>query len=112
MAVNMHRCSNVWVKISGHPCWRAQKALDEAGIDYTLAPGPVRRSRRSALEQLSGQRLYPVIEFEDGSIYREESAAMVERIRAGKLMEAHSGPDSTPLADGAADPPDGLLDAG
>ena len=31
MAITLHRCSNEWVKLSGHPCWRVQKALDEAG---------------------------------------------------------------------------------
>jgi hypothetical protein len=29
--------------------------------------GPVRRGKRYALDTLTGQRLYPVIEFEDGS---------------------------------------------
>ena len=40
MAVKLHRCSNVWVKLSGHPCWKVQKALDEQGIDYELVKGP------------------------------------------------------------------------
>ena len=31
MAVKLHRCSNVWVKLPGHPCWKVQKALDEKG---------------------------------------------------------------------------------
>jgi len=34
---------------------------------------------------LSGQRLLPVIEFEDGSAYREESADMAATIRSGRL---------------------------
>jgi glutaredoxin len=89
MAVKLHRCSSMWVKIDGHPCWRVQKALDQAGVEYTVVKGPVRRSRRVELERLSGQRQYPVIEFEDGSIYREESKDMAARIRAGQLMEAH-----------------------
>ena len=42
MAIRLHRCSNEWVKLSGHPCWRVQKALDEQGIDYELVKGPVR----------------------------------------------------------------------
>ena len=78
------------VKIDGHPCWKVQKALDAAGVDYELVKGPVRRARRTTLEQLSGQRLYPVIEFEDGSTYHEESRQMVARIAAGKLMETNS----------------------
>jgi hypothetical protein len=34
---------------------------------------------------VSGQRKYPVIEFEDGSVYREESNDMAATIRAGQL---------------------------
>ena len=86
MAIKLHRCSNEWVKINAHPCWKVQKALDEQGIEYELVKGPLRPSRRDELEQLSGQRKYPVIEFEDGSVYREESADMAARIRAGKLL--------------------------
>ena len=39
------------------------------------------------MDQLSGQRKYPVIEFEDGRVYREESTQMAERIRAGELLD-------------------------
>ena len=87
MAVKLHRCSNVWVKIGAHPCWKVQKALDEEGIEYELVKGPLRGSKRDELERLSGQRKYPVIEFEDGRVYREESKDMAARIRAGKLFE-------------------------
>ena len=91
MAIKLHRCTNVWVKLPGHPCWRVQKALDEQGIEYELVKGPVRRSKRDDLERLSGQRKYPVIEFEDGSAYRAESDEMAERIRSGQLL-AEQGP--------------------
>jgi len=87
VAIKLHRCPNVWVKLQGHPCWRVQKALDDQGIEYELVKGPLRRGKRDELQQLSGQRQYPVIEFEDGSVYREESKEMAERIRAGKLFE-------------------------
>jgi glutathione S-transferase len=86
MAVKLHRCSLMWVKIGAHPCWKVQKALDEQGVDYEVVKGPVRD--RSDVEAVSGQKKYPVIEFEDGRIYREESAEMAERIRAGKLFDA------------------------
>jgi len=33
MAVKLHRCSLMFVKIDAHPCWRVQKALDEQGIE-------------------------------------------------------------------------------
>ena len=85
MAVKLHRCSNIWVKLGGHPCWRVQKALDEAGVDYVVLKQPYRD--REAIEKLSGQKKFPVIEFEDGSVYREESKEMAETIRSGRLME-------------------------
>ncbi len=86
MPVKLHRCSLTWLKIGVHPCWRVQKALDEEGIEYEVVPGPLMPGKREDLEQLSGQGKYPVIEFEDGSIYREESTDMAERIRAGSLF--------------------------
>jgi glutaredoxin len=87
MAIKLHRCSNIWVKLQGHPCWRVQKALDEQGIEYQVVKGPLSRGKRDDIERLSGQRKYPVVEFEDGSVYREESKQMAEMIRAGKLFE-------------------------
>jgi hypothetical protein len=87
MAVKLHRCSNEWVKINGHPCWKVEKALKEMGIEYSLAPGPVRRSKRDDMEAHTGQRLYPAIEFENGTWYREQSKDMEQTIRAGRLME-------------------------
>jgi hypothetical protein len=87
MAVKLHRCKNVWVKVGGHPCWKVQKALDDKGIEYEVVRGPVRRPNRDDLRALSGQDLYPVIEFEDGSVYRAESKEMERTIREGRLME-------------------------
>jgi hypothetical protein len=84
MAVKLHRCSTRW---KAGPCWRVQKALDDCGIDYEVMKGPLRPRNRADLERLSGQRLYPVIEFENGSFYREESKDMAATIRAGKLDE-------------------------
>jgi glutathione S-transferase len=92
MAVKLHRCSTMWVKIDAHPCWRVQKALDEQGIEYEVVKGPLRPGKRDDLEQLSGQRKYPAIEFEDGRVYREESKDMAQRIRAGELLEEPEPP--------------------
>ncbi len=86
MAIKLHRCSTMWVKIDAHPCWKVQKALEEQGIEYELVKGPLRPGKRDDLEQLSGQRKYPVIEFEDGESYREESKDMAQRIRDGRLF--------------------------
>lgn len=64
------------------------KALNDAGIEYEQVKNPTRRSQRDAIEKLSGQNKYPVIEFEDGRVYREESSDMAKRISEGRLMEA------------------------
>jgi len=95
MAVKLHRCGVDWVKLGGHPCWRVQKALDEQGVEYEVVAGPWWPSKRTELERLSGQRKYPVIEFDDGSTYRAESKEMAQRIRDGRLFEGH-GATATP----------------
>lgn len=85
MAVKLHRCPVMFAKYDKHPCWRVQKALDEAGVEYEVVKGPLRPGKRDELERISGQRKYPTIEFEDGHTYRDESQAMAEKIRAGEL---------------------------
>jgi glutathione S-transferase len=97
MAIRLHRCPNEWVKISGHPCWKVQKALDDANVEYELVKGPQRKGKRDELERLSGQRAYPVIEFEDGSVYREESKDMAATIAAGRL-DSKRGKPAAPAA--------------
>ena len=89
MAVKLHRCSATWVKLGGHPCWRVQKALDEAGVEYELVKegSSFKGSSRAQTTEKTGQKKFPWIEFEDGSVYREESKGMAETIRAGKLDE-------------------------
>jgi hypothetical protein len=74
-------------EVEGRPVLAVQKALDEQEIHYEVVKGPARPGKRVELQQLSGQSLYPVIEFDDGSIYREESRDMAATIRAGKLDE-------------------------
>jgi hypothetical protein len=98
MTVKLHRCGNLWVKLDGHPCWRVQKALDEQGVEYKLVAGPWWPGSRVEVERLSGQRKYPVIEFEDGTAYRAESKEMAARIRSGTLLEGHGGASAS--ADG------------
>lgn len=87
MSLKLHRCSATWAKLGGHPCWKVQKALDDQGIEYELVLGPRSRAKRDRLEQISGKRRYPVIEFEDGTAYRAESKEMAARIRDGKLFD-------------------------
>ena len=91
MAVKLHRCSLMWVKVGAHPCWKVEKALQDMGIDYVAVGGPVRRSKRGVMLENTGQKLYPAIELEDGSWYREESKDMEKTIRDGKLMEHAKG---------------------
>jgi glutaredoxin len=93
MAVKLHRCKNVWFKVAGHPCWRVQKALDEQGVEYEIVPGPwPGRRNRTAVKALTGQTSYPVIEFENGSSYREESKDMAQTIRSGRLFDKQEQP--------------------
>lgn len=86
MAVKLHRCGNEWLKIGAHPCWAVEKALQEMGIEYELAPGPLRRVKRTEVVERTGQNLYPAIELEDGTWYREASKDMERTIRDGKLL--------------------------
>jgi glutathione S-transferase len=96
VAVKLHRCSWMWFKIDGHPCWKVQKALDEADVDYEVVQGPAfPRGRRKDVQRISGQTKFPAIEFEDGSGYRDESSRMAEEIRAGKLFD-HAGSGTAP----------------
>ena len=66
-----------------------QKALDDAGVEYEVVkeswPG---RKGRTAVIEATGQNALPAIELEDGTWYREESAAMVKAIAAGKFSAA------------------------
>ena len=92
MAVKLHRCKNMWAKFGTHPCWKVQKALDERASTTKSCPGRGRAGKdRTAVIAGTGQPLYPAIEFEDGSWYREQSKDMVRTIREGKLMERRGG---------------------
>jgi hypothetical protein len=102
VAVKLYRCSGQWVKVGGHLCCRVEKALIAAGIDYERIPGPAlpwQRKQREALIELTGQDRYSAIQFEDGSVYREESSEMAATIRAGKLFDrAGAGRPGTHLS--------------
>ena len=85
MAVKLHRCGNIWLKLGGHPCWKVQKALDDAGVAYEVIAGPLRRSKRTETIAKTGQDKYPWLELEDGTVLRDESRVLAERIRTGGL---------------------------
>jgi hypothetical protein len=91
VAVKLHRCTGQWVKIKAHPCWRIEKALQDMGVDYERVPGPRKRGERETLFSGTGQRLYPAVQFEDGSWYREESKDMEKTIRSGQLASKARG---------------------
>ncbi len=62
----------------------------DMGIEYQTVAGPAmpwQREKRAELIEKTGANRYPAIEFEDGSVYREESAEMEKTIRAGRLFE-------------------------
>jgi glutathione S-transferase len=85
MPVKLHRCSTMWVK-GPHPCWQVQKALDEQRIEYEVVRHPAfPRGRRKDYIALTGQKLFPAIELEDGRVVREDSSVLAERIREGRL---------------------------
>jgi Glutathione S-transferase, N-terminal domain len=91
MAVKLLRCSGQWAKIKAHPCWKVEKALQDMGIDYERVNLPSGRGNRADIEAITGQKKYPAIQFEDGSVYREESKDMEATIRAGTLMDKARG---------------------
>jgi hypothetical protein len=92
MAVKFHRCSATWIKMNGHPCWRVQKALDAAGVEYEVVKEPLSRGKRTNVIEHTHQKLLPAIELEDGTWYREESKDMVLRISKGELIQAAHEP--------------------
>ena len=98
MAVKLLRCSGQWVKIKAHPCWKVEKALQDMGIEYERVNLPSGRGKRDEIQAVSGQRKYPAIQFEDGSVYREESKDMERTIRDGKLMEKAGGGAAAPVS--------------
>ncbi|HUO73592.1 MAG TPA: glutathione S-transferase N-terminal domain-containing protein [Solirubrobacteraceae bacterium] len=95
MAVKLHRCNGMWVKIDAHPCWRVQKALDESGVEYVVVKHPgFPRSKRTEYVKLTGTHLLPAIELEDGTVVRRESRELADMIRSGQLQQAASPPAS------------------
>ena len=89
MAVKLYRCSNLWVKFGGHPCWRVQKALDEAGVEYEIVKGPYRKGKRDRARAAQRPAAVPRDRASrTATAYREQSKDMAARIAAGKLMEA------------------------
>jgi glutaredoxin len=90
--VKLHRCPFTFLHNDLDSCWKVQKALEDQGIEYEVVKEPAMpRGRRKDVIRMSGQKMLPVIEFEDGSAYRAESKDMAAEINAGKLFEHASG---------------------
>ena len=49
---------------------------------------PAWSNKRTEYEALTGQRLYPAIVLEDGTVIRRESKELIELIRSGQLQAA------------------------
>ena len=88
--VVLHRCPVTILRGEWHGCHAVQKALEEQGIEHEVRKVPIRDSRRSEVQELTGQATVPAIEFADGSGYRTEGKEMAAEIRAGRLFE-HKG---------------------
>jgi glutaredoxin len=88
--VVLHRCPVKFLKGEWHGCHAVQKALEEQGIEYELRTAPMRKSRRTEVQTVSGQTTVPAIEFADGKAYRADGKEMAAEIRAGRLFE-HRG---------------------
>jgi glutathione S-transferase len=82
--MKFHRCSATWARLGGHPCWRAQKALDDAGIEYELVLHSGLRFRRAEVQERFGQRALPIVELDDGTVVRD-SQEIARRAAEGTL---------------------------
>jgi glutathione S-transferase len=92
--VKLHRCSYTFAHTDIDACWKVQRALAERGIEFEIVKhgyGLGKGRPRPNVEALSGQSLLPLIEFEDGRVYRAESAEMASRVLAGELFSDASG---------------------
>jgi glutathione S-transferase len=95
--VKLHRCSWTFLHTDLDACWKVQRALDEQGIDYEVVKHGFLRGRaaREEITRLSGQRLMPVLELPDGSVYRAASDEMAARVRAGGVGGGTAGVAAT-----------------
>ena len=87
MTVKLHR-DRVPLRTQGHPCWRVEQALIEAGVPYEVVHEPtLPRSRRTRVIAATGQPYLPAIELEDGRWLWGGSAELADRIRRGALHD-------------------------
>jgi glutathione S-transferase len=85
--VKLHRCSYTFLHINADPCWKLQRELDAKGVDYEIVKHGFGKSEqaRSEIVKMTGQKYLPVLELTDGTVYREETDAMVAKLKADDL---------------------------
>lgn len=83
--VKLHRCSYTFLHVDMDACWKVERALKEQGVDYEVVKHGFGKGARPDVVALSGQKLLPVLELEDGTAYRADSDEMAARVRAGEL---------------------------
>ena len=93
--IKLHRCNAMWVKIEPASVLAGAEGAERVRDRVRLVKRGLRVQEARAGRRPSSRPVrskFPWIEFEDGSVYREESADMAETIRAGKLDEKRAGP--------------------
>lgn len=83
--VKLHRCSYTFLHVDLDACWKVERALKEQGVDYEVVKHGFGKGERPKVEELSGQKLLPVLELADGKVYRAESDEMAARVREGGI---------------------------
>ena len=93
MAIKLHRCSNMWVKVGRASVLARAEGAGRLRYRVRGREGAVPEEQPRPARAVQRQRQYPVIEFEDGSVYREHSKDMAATIAAGAL-DTKRGPGS------------------
>ena len=89
MAVKLHRCGGMpgsrWTATPAGGSRRRWATRPGWSTSWSSTPPSRARQAQGVHLQLTGQDRLPAIELEDGTVIREESAALVARIREGRL---------------------------
>ena len=83
--VKLHRCSYTFLHTDLDACWKVERALKEKGVEYEVVKHGFGKGKRPDVVALSGQKLLPVLELSDGTVYRAESDQMAAKVRAGEV---------------------------
>jgi glutathione S-transferase len=61
------------------------KAVQDSGMPFEQVKEPLRRGKRDAVQEHTGQRKLPALELDDGTWVRAESKDLITRIQAGEF---------------------------